>query len=128
VDQDRGYSQGKIGVKQEPALVTHLKDEVEELTEEREELKEEVAELRQEVEDHKTIRNWIRVTFSRLWAIPLLVDAIRALSKAWPVFEELAEAVGVNLLNEPSLQVDRVANNSPKESQLKSPEQMDDIT
>jgi hypothetical protein len=122
-----GYSLGKLGIKHEPALVTRLKDEVKELKEERENLKNEVADLRKEVEGHKKIQEWIRLTFARLLAIPLLVDAIRAVSKAWPVFEELAEAVGVNLSLEPSRQVDAVAKDSLESPRSKSPEQENDI-
>lgn len=122
-----GYTQGKLGIKHEPAQVTRLKDKIKELTEEREKLGKEVAELHKEVEGHKTIRNWIRVCFVQLLAIPLLVDAIRAISKAWPVFKDLAEAVGVELPNQPTQQKDSVTKDKSEERQSSVPEQMGDI-
>lgn len=118
-----GYSQQKLGVKHEPAQVTRLKDEVKELKVEREKLEKEVVELHKEVEGHKTIRNWIRVCFVQLLALPLLVDAIRAISKAWPVFEDLAEAVGVELPNQPTQQKDSVTKDKPEDRQARQPEQ-----
>ncbi len=121
-----GYSQGKLGIKQEPALVTRLKDEVTELKDEREKLEKEVTELRQEVEGHKTIREWIRHTFARLLAIPFLVDAIRRVPMAWPVLEDLAEAVGVDLPTQPSLQPDSVSIKSSPLPNPQSLQQMDD--
>lgn len=114
-----GYSQCKIGIKHEPAQITRLKDEVKELKEEREKLGKEVAELHKEVEGHKTIRNWIRVCFVQLLAIRLLVDAIRAIPKAWSVFEDLAEAVGVELPNQPTQQKDSVTKDKSEDSPQK---------
>jgi hypothetical protein len=115
-----GYSQGKLGIKDEPAQVTRLKEKVADL-------EKEVTDLRQEVEGHRTIRAWIRECFVQLLAIPLLIDAIRAISKAWPIFEDLAEAVGVDLPEQPTRHVDSVAEDKSK-NQSKLHEQREDIT
>lgn len=115
-----GYTQGKLGIKKEPAQVTRLKDKVAKLDKE-------VADLRQEVERHKTIWNRIRETFTRLLAIPLLVEAIRAITKAWPIFEELAEAVEVELPAQPTQQKTPVSKVKSEGRQSSVPEQMGDI-
>jgi hypothetical protein len=117
-----GYSQGKLGLKQETALVTRLKDEVKEIKNERDGLNDEVAKLREEVEGHKTVRKWIRQTFVLLLAIPLLVDAIRRVPKAWALVEDLAEAIGVDLPTQPSRQVGPISENTPENRHPKSPE------
>ncbi len=115
-----GYSQGKLGIKDEPAQVTRLKEKVADL-------EKEVTDLRQEVEGHRTIRAWIRECFVQLLAIPLLIDAIRAISKAWPIFEDLAEAVGVDLPAQPVQQKDSATKDMAKDSQASLPEQRNDI-
>lgn len=122
-----GYSQGKLGIKKEPAQVTRLKDEVKAIKEEREVLKNEVAELRQEVLNHKTIRDWISYIFARLLEIPLVVDAMRRVPKAWTLFTDLAEATGVDMRMEPFRRTDPVAKESPRASQKDSPDILDDM-